>query len=127
MSAIQQLKQDLCEKGIRFEEYDTSLAVKAQRVDGFDIVVTEGHGETTVFYEGWHEHFTSEEEAVKCFLFGLTSKCRIRVTERGGKPHKWTLEAQEDGKWVSYGSTGLLFFPFWRRPITKYLQNAAGT
>jgi hypothetical protein len=32
----------------------------------------------TVYFEGWHEEFTSEDEALNCFAFGLSPKCRLR-------------------------------------------------
>jgi hypothetical protein len=30
----------------------------------------------TVYFEGWPEEFTSEDEALDCFAFGLSPKCR---------------------------------------------------
>lgn len=123
MGAISQLKDALALNSIPFVEEGAMITVKARTNDGFDVSMIEEADETIVFYEGWHEHFSSPEEAIKCFMFGLTSSCRICVTQRGRKAHKWTLEAFEDGAWVSYGTTGLLLFPFWKPSTTKYLQN----
>ena len=100
------------------------VSVKPALPNGFEVSLMEDAHETFVFFEGWHEHFSSAEEAVKCFLFGLSPRCRIRVQRRGGYPYRWTLEGYEDEKWVAYGQTGLIFFPFWRRPEVVYLQNA---
>ena len=122
MGALQRVKQVLTERGIPFSEEPSSITVKAKVPSGFDVSMHEGE-ETTVVFEGWHDHFSDPEEAVRCFLAGLSQNCRIRVTERGGKPHNWVLERLRDDQWVPYSSTGLLFFQFWRAPKTKYLQN----
>lgn len=123
MGATEALKRLLRERGIPFVEDGRGLTVEARDPSGFDVSIEEGGGEIMVYFEGWHEHFTSEEEAVKCVLFGLSPDCRIRVTERGGTPHKWVLESRQDGAWVPVGTTALIFFPFWRSATTKYLRN----
>ena len=122
MGALQRLKQVLAERGIAYAEDPSGITVKAATPTGFDVSMHEGE-EISVFFEGWHDHFADPEEAVRCFLAGLSPQCRIRVTERGGKPHKWVLERQSDNQWHPYGSTGLLFFQFWRAPTVRYLQN----
>jgi hypothetical protein len=122
MEAVQRVKQVLTERGIPFSEEPSSITVKAKVPSGFDVSMHAGE-ETTVVFEGWHDHFSDPEEAVQCFLAGLSQNCRIRVTERGGKPHRWVLERLIDDQWVPYSFTGLLFFQFWRASRTKYLQN----
>jgi hypothetical protein len=122
MGALQRLKQVLAERNVPFVEEPNSITVKAKAPSGFDVSLHEGE-ETSVFFEGWHDHFADPEEAVRCFLAGLSPQCRIRVTERGGKPHNWVLERRKDDQWLPYGTTGLLFFQFWRAPKVKYLQN----
>jgi hypothetical protein len=122
MGALQRLKQVLTEDGIPFSEEPSSVTVQAKAPSGFDVSMHEGE-ETTVFFEGWHAHFSDPEEAVRCFIAGLSQQCRIRVTERGGEPYKWVLERLIDDQWVPYGTTCLLFFQFWRAPKVRYLQN----
>lgn len=122
MGALQKLKLTLAERGIAFVEAPSSITVKTKGQTGFDASLHEGE-ETTVVFEGWHDHFADPEEAVRCFLAGISSQCRIRVTERGGKPHSWVLERRRDDQWVPYSTTGHLFFQFWRAPKVKYLQN----
>lgn len=34
-------------------------------------------------FEGWHEAFEQEEEALECVAFGLSAACRLRVDYRG--------------------------------------------
>jgi hypothetical protein len=91
--------------------------------DGFAVSLTESPGLWTVGFEGWHEEFRREEEALECFAFGLSAECRLRVEYRGRAPVKWTLEALADGKWVEDSTTGLFHPFFWRRPQVRYLQN----
>jgi len=122
MGPVQLLKQALTDRAIPFLEEPSSITVKAKSPSGFDVSLHEGE-ETAVYFEGWHDHFGVPEEAVQCFLFGLSSKCRIRVTERGGKAHSWVLETLREDQWVAYSTTGLLFFQFWRAPKVRYLQN----
>jgi len=124
VEAIHQLKTRLTEfPSITYSIVANTVTVKSTDPNGFEVSLVEGEKETSVYYEGWHEHFSSSDEAVKCFLFGLSVRCRIRVSRRGGKAHSWTLEALENDNWVPYGTTGLLFFPFWRERDVIYLQN----
>ena len=118
MVAIEKLKQILTEHGVPFTEGPSSITVKASAPSGFDVSMHEGE-ETTVYFEAWHEHFTDPEEAVRCFMAGLSPNCRIRVTERGEKPHSWVLERSRGDQWVSHSATALVFFRFWRTPKVK--------
>ncbi len=73
-------------------DYDSSdgyVTVHPFSNDGFtvrfDTVIGESDDPYIVSFEGWHEHFDDAEEALNCFAYGLSSKCRLRVHERGGK------------------------------------------
>ena len=74
-------------------------------------------------FDGWHEHFDTEEEALNCFEFGLSGNCRLKVVYRGSFAHRWTLESKTDSGWREDSTTGLLVFPFWRRRRAVYLTN----
>jgi len=91
--------------------------------DGFNVSLYISERDYVVYFDGWHEHFTSEQEAVNCFAFGLSTDCRLKVDYRGETPYRWAVEALKDGQWVADSSTGLLWFPFWRPHRVKYLQN----
>jgi hypothetical protein len=124
MNALDEIRRRLSQvPQLRYVDEQNTISVPAQAPGGFDVTFSGAEPEHTVFFEGWHEHFSDSEEAMKCFLFGLSSRCRIKVSRRGGKAHKWTLEAFEDGKWIPYGTTGLLWFRFWLPADTAYLQN----
>jgi len=102
---------------------DRTIAVDAPTSNGFAVSLTKGMDGWVVAFDGWHEHFKSEEEALNCFVFGLSDRCRLQVCYRGSFPYRWTLEEQADDSWREVSTTGLLFFPFWRRPRVEYRQN----
>lgn len=125
MGTLEQLKRILAERGVPFVEDSFGLTVKAATPSGFDVTLQEGGDETTVYFAGWHDHFTEADAALRCFMAGLSPDCRIRVTERGGRPQKWVLERRQGDQWVRSGTTVLLFFQFWRPGKVRYLQNGA--
>jgi hypothetical protein len=91
---------------------------------GFCVWIQERSDGCTVGFDGWHEEFTDGDEALDCFVFGLSTACRLRVFSRGSVDYKWQVLRRVDGQWVSESETGLLFFPFWRRSVQRDLQNA---
>jgi hypothetical protein len=102
-----------------------SITVKPIDNDGFEVWFSDDENEYTVGFEGWHQHFdkTEVEDALNCFAFGLSNECRLKVSARGGKNYKWVMEALENGEWVSYSTTALFNFSFWRKPEVKYYSN----
>ena len=90
---------------------------------GFTVSVFRGGGQFTVAFAGWHEPFDSEAEALRCFMFGLSERCRLLVLSRGSFDYHWTVQARGNGDWQDDSETGLLFFPFWLRRRERYLQN----
>jgi hypothetical protein len=102
-----------------------TITVEPPTANGFAVSLTEGPGEWVVGFDGWHERFTSEDEALNCFAFGLSDRCRLQVHYRGSFPYRWTVEERTGEGWREDSTTGLLFFPFWRRPRVEYRQCAA--
>lgn len=123
MNIITEIKERLKKYPILPVEADSnSVSVKPE--NGF-AVWAKSHGNiVTVGFEGWHEEFADPEEALNCFAWGLSNECRLKVISRGGKPHKWVVQSLENGQWVNESTVGLLFFQFWRRKNTEYVQNA---
>ncbi len=76
-----------------------------------------------VGYDAWHELFADPEHALECFAFGLSSTCRLRVHSRGSFEYKWTVEVKHGEAWVEDSTTGLIFYPFWRREQIRYRCN----
>jgi hypothetical protein len=107
---------------LRYTEEEGTIVVHAQTPSGFDVWISE---DLIVGYDAWHEHFDTPEEALKCFAFAFSDRCRLKVTYRGSSPYKWILESLEDGQWVEVSTTGLFFFPFWRARRLEYRQNGS--
>jgi len=90
---------------------------------GFTVWLTESENDCRVGLNGWHEEFEDKKEALECFALGLSEKCRLKVFSRRKTEYKWVMEVFEDGDWVSYSTTCLIFIPFWKKKQSNYLQN----
>ena len=122
MNAISEIKEELKKyPSLKFIVEDNTISITPE--NGFTVWLTEYENQWTVGYKGWHEEFEDQESALKCLFFGLSSTCRLKVFKRGNMEYKWTMEAEENGQWVSYSTTCLLFIPFWRRRSIIYLSN----
>lgn len=100
-----------------------SVRVPPQRSEGFEVGLEVRDGRFVVSFDGWHEEFESEEEALNCFGFGLSLDCRLRVVRRGGSAYKWTVQSKTETGWADDSEVGLLLVPFWRRREEVILQN----
>lgn len=123
MTAAERIKEILLAENIPFIEDDNHITVPAASTSGFDVVLFK-KPELTVYFDGWHEAFDSEDKAFLCFMLGLSDGCRLQVTYRGDKPYKWVLEWRPDGAWQPDSVTGHLCVPFWRKSKIVYLQNS---
>lgn len=92
--------------------------------DGFTVWAIDNIESYTVGFDGWHEEFESIEDAVDCFVWGLCDTCRLKIVMRGTEPYLWTAQRLENTNWIDISTTGLLFFPFWRKAKTTFKQNA---
>ncbi len=108
---------------VTYDYDDHSLTIPAIDAEGFNVAITITDQKYTVYFDGWHEAFDREEDALNCFAFGLSNSCRLKVHYKGDYPYKWVLEFIEDGTWCEDSTTGLFFTPFWRRSKVRYLQN----
>ncbi|HEY1421779.1 MAG TPA: hypothetical protein VGG90_13855 [Candidatus Dormibacteraeota bacterium] len=103
---------------------ESSISIRPPRNAGFTIDLHVDADHYSVFFDGgWHEEFETEEEALNCVGFGLSSSCRLTVTYRGSTPCRWAVQSREGGDWKTDSVTGLLIFPFWRRPRIAFKQN----
>ena len=105
------------------EEAPSSITVKPSTSDGFPVGLVVSGSAFTVHCEGWHEQFSDEDEAIRCFGFCLSTACRLAVTYRGQTPVSWTLESLDNDEWRPTSVTGLLLVPFWRPKRTVYRSN----
>ncbi|MEO1159327.1 MAG: hypothetical protein AAFW74_02580, partial [Pseudomonadota bacterium] len=124
MKTLAELKQWLeLHPDIRSRSDDKQLTIHAKDESGFDITVIEDGTNATVYFDGWHDHFDTMEEALQCAGFGLSGKSRIKVDRRGSSPYQWTLEYRDGDEWAFESSTSLIFYPYWRTRNETYLQN----
>jgi hypothetical protein len=124
MNPIEEIRTRLSKYKDAIVEADSdSVRVIPNSPSGF-VVEFSVNGDTyTVAFEGWHENFVDQNEALNCFAFGLSNKCRLKEHRRGNFPYKWTVEFREGKQWTE-STTGLLLFPFWRKRTVRYLQNS---
>ena len=104
------------------EEERHGLSVTPE--DGFTVWVASNEEYYSVGFEGWHEDFDSAEEALECFGWGLSNKCRLKIYNKGSKPYKWVTQSLKNGEWENVSTTGLLFFAFWKKSNVIYKQNS---
>jgi hypothetical protein len=108
---------------LRFSEEPGAITIHPLEESGFAIRLRVQGSRFHVQFDGWHEEFDSEAEALNCLAFGLSPKCRLAVVLRGKVPVKWTLESLDGQRWTSDSQVGLLLQPFWRRSRVVYRQN----
>ncbi len=119
MNAIQRLEARLGQMdGLVWERDGATLRVLPTEQDGFEVAITVddqpaggGGRRYMVSFDGWHEYFTNEDNAVECFAFGLSDACRLFRWSREGRAYRWTVEALTDDGWVKGRTVGMLLFP----------------
>ncbi len=125
LSAIPEIERRLAKyPNVRYEADESQITIRAQGPEGFDVSLEVASDGYRVSFEGWHEEFSSEAEALNCLAFGLSTACRLRTDYRGDFPYRWTVEGLDNGSWQADSTTGLVLFPFWRRRRVAYRQNA---
>ena len=123
-NAIEQVKERLRKyPHVRYKAAASSISVLPTSNDGFTVGLEVVQSEYTVFFNGWHENFQEEDEALDCFAFGLSDECRLKEFRRGNFAYRWTVESKQDGNWMTDSETGLFLFPFWKPKKVCYLQN----
>ena len=92
MRAIEQIQKQLrkyphvtCEMG------ESSTTVLPTSSKGFSVGLELTGMSLTVFFNGWHENFEREEEALDCFAFGLSDQCRLKECRRGSFAYRSTV------------------------------------
>jgi hypothetical protein len=124
MDPIQELTEKLAKHPeLSFSATRTSVRVAPPSSVGFSVSFHASSRGYVVYFDGWHEHFDSAAQALECFAFAYSGKCRLAVTYRGRIPVKWVLEYMEEGRWQVDSEVGHFLIPFWLRPQVVYKQN----
>ena len=109
---------------INYERRDDSVLVPPATPEGFAVTIEQiWEGHFAVSYGGWQKDFDILEEAVDCFLMGLSNRCRLKVESKGSKPVRWTLEQLEEQNWREVSSRGSWSARLFKQPEVSYLQN----
>ena len=123
-NAIEQIKERLRKyPHVRYEADASSISVLPTSNNGFTVDLNVNQSQYTVSFNGWHEDFEKEDEALDCFAFGLSDECRLKECRRGNFAYRWTVESKQDGNWVADSETCVFLFPFWKPKKICYLQN----
>ena len=109
--------------GVAYEATEDTVTVLPDSDKGFPVTLTAHGNSFMVYYDFWHEQFDSEEEALNCFVFGLSKECRLKLTNRGQRTYKWTVEYNDQASWKEDSTTGLFNLAFWKKSTVIYLQN----
>lgn len=124
MDTIEKIKERLRDyPDVRYEVGSSSISVLPASNDGFNVGLEVTQNHYTISFNGWHEDFKTEDEALDCFAFGLSAECRLKECRRGNFAYRWTVESRKNGNWVADSETGLFLFPFWGPKEVRYLQN----
>ena len=124
MNAIEQIRTKLQKyPDAKYEADANYIRVLPTCENGFRVELIAAKNDYTVYFNGWHETFADEKEALNCFAFGLSKECRLKEHRRLGVAYKWSVEYRDAGKWVEDSTTGLLVYPFWGKLEVRYLQN----
>jgi hypothetical protein len=109
---------------IKFERRDDSVLVPPAGPEGFPVMIEQiWEGHYAVSFGGWQQDFSNLEDAVACFVKGLSNQCRLKVESKGNKPVRWTVEELENANWKEISSRGSWSAKFVKQPVTSYLIN----
>ncbi len=112
-----------CYPEVRYEFRSDAIRALAADASGYEVaLLMQPQPCYTVCLATWHMEFADENSAIGTFLGGLTEVYRLKVSSRGGRDYRWTIQYRDYG--YSDGSTVVTFnFKFWRRKKIRYLQN----
>ena len=108
----------------QYEQGDDFVRVLPCTPEGFEVVIEQiWENHFTVSYDHWHEDFYTLEEALDCFFFGLSNRCRLKVQSKDGVPFRWTVEYWDEPNWHERSSKAAWTYRFLTPATTAYLQN----
>ncbi|MCP3872874.1 MAG: hypothetical protein GY699_06930 [Desulfobacteraceae bacterium] len=124
MSAIEIIKGKLKKyPQLKYQVEGNKISVEPSLATGFSVWLIENDPGFTVGFDGWHEEFDSQDEALNCFGFGLSDECRLKIVMSDNMPCSWTVQSKNGDEWQDDSTTGLFLIPFWKKKKVKYLSN----
>ena len=110
---------------LAYSETPCGVRIAPPSSSGFAVELRSDDNEWTVFLgnAGFHQGFTSAEQALNFIAWCYSGTARVREVWRGSLPQKVFLEGREDGDWRSVSETGFFLVPFWRERREVVLEN----
>lgn len=110
---------------LTYHEAPGRVRVDPPGPDGFAVELRSAENKWTVFLgeAGFHETFTSPEEALEFIAWCYSGDARVKEVWRGRSPQKAILEGHENGEWRTVSETGFICVPFWRERREVVLEN----
>lgn len=114
----------LCQyPGLQYSTAPNAVHVDAPNPNGFPVSLEVDTQGFKVSLAGWHETFQEAEDALECFAFAFSRKCRIHVVSRGNTDCAWTLQFREGNTWNGDSTVGTPNYRVWRAKEERYLHN----
>ena len=115
--------KDRLEKYSNVETIDEPHGLSVTVENGFTVWIAANKEYYSVGFEGLEETFEDREDALNCFSWCLSEKCRQKIFFKGTKPYKWVAQSFENGVWVDYSTMGSLIIAFWKKDRVEYKLN----
>lgn len=126
MNPIAEIKARLLQyPAVQYVTSTDTLRMEAPQEGGFPMYIRRDgvDGWEVSFGAALHCHFDEAAAAAEFFAFGLSDQCRLRELHRGRVVYRAFAERRTEAGWRMVQETGLLLFPFWRRPREHVFQN----
>ena len=102
-----------------------SIRIEAAGANGFSITLSKDHDGWVVALgdAGFHEHFDESDDPLNFIAWCYSGESRLREIRYGSVVRRTVLEYFENDEWLTYSTTGEIFFPFWKKASENILQN----
>jgi len=108
---------------LSYHDDGQTITVDAASPTGFAVSLTATGRDFIVRFDGWHEYFNFQVDAINYFVLGLSDQYRLKVLRRGKTEYQWTLQYRTATGWDEDSTIARAYFPFWRKLEIIYRQN----
>jgi hypothetical protein len=94
---------------VRYEFRSDAIRALAAEASGYEVaLLMQPQPCYTVCLATWHMEFADENSAIGTFLGGLTDAYRLKVSSRGGRDYRWTIQYRDYGTAMEARSSPLV-------------------
>jgi hypothetical protein len=111
---------------LKWQKTATSLRIEAINTTGFTVTLwkTDDGWGVALGDHGFHEHFDEpDDDPLEFIAWCYSGLSRLREIRYGTVVGRTVLERLEGDEYHVVSTTGLIFFPFWRKRSESLLQN----